>query len=406
MFRSFIFTILLTLAAGISASRAETFTLDGAVAHALKHNRDLAAARYSIEQARGRLIHSGRLPNPELETELKPNVRGREFSFSAGFMQKYPLTNRLWLERAISEAELRAAEAEVLNAGRLLAGEVRIQAVKLQALTGMKTLKQQQRKNSAALGEEAARIAKAGEGSSLEAAQFELEAQQLSLDMLQLETEQTAIIGTLRPLLGLQTTESVNISGELPVPSGSGNDTPSVELRPDYRAARAKEEAARTGVELARKGKWEDASYGLSASFERTEDAPDGLGNDGFIGFKFSLPLPFWNKNEGKIHEAEATAARAAKEREALALLIRSEATAAQAEMSAAQRIIAQIKGTLLPKAVELEESITKARKDGQAQPVDVLRAREKRLALETARLNALRDYHLARARLLSAQGR
>jgi len=403
MFRLIIISTLLTC---VLPGRAATFTLESAVSQALNHNPDLAAARYSIEQARGRLIQSGRLPNPELETELKPNVRGREFSFSAGFMQKYPLTNRLWLERAISQAELRAAEAEVLNAGRLLAGEVRIQAVKLQALTGMKMLKQQQRKNSTALGEEAARIAKAGEGSSLEAAQFELEAQQLSLDMLQLETEQTAIVGTLRPLLGLKATESVNISGELSVPSGNGNGAPSVEQRPDYRAARAKEEAARTGVEFARKGKWEDASYGLSASFERSEDAPDGLGNDGFIGFKFSIPLPFWNKNEGKVHEAEATAARAAKEREALALQIRSQAAAAQAEMAAAQRITAQITGTLLPKAVELEESFTKARKDGQAQPVDVLRAREKRLALETARLNALRDYHLARARLLAAQGR
>lgn len=399
-------TIFIIILSGAVPAIAASFTVESAVNHALKNNPDLAAARYSIEQARGRLIQSGRLPNPELETELKPNVRGREFSFSAGFMQKYPLTNRLWLERSISEAELRAAEAEVLNAGRLLAGEIRIQAVKLQSLTGMKTLKQQQRKNSTALGEEAARIAKAGEGSGLEAAQFELEAQQLSLDMLQLETEQTAIVGTLRPLLGLKATESVSISGELPAPSGSGNGAPSVEQRPDYRAARAKEEAARTGIELARKNKWEDASYGLSAEFERSEDAPDGLGNDGFIGFKFSIPLPFWNKNEGKIHEAEATAARAAKEREALALLIRSKAAAAQAEMAAAQRIIAQIAGTLLPKAVELEESITKARKEGQAQPVDVLRAREKRLALETARLDALRDYHLARARLLSAQGR
>ena len=403
MFRLIIICTLLTCAL---PGRAATFTLESAVSQALKHNADLAAARYSIEQARGRLIQSGRLPNPELETDLNPNVRGREFSFSAGFMQKYPLTNRLWLERAISQAELRAAEAEVLNAGRLLAGEIRIQVVKLQALTGIKMLKQQQRKNSTALGEEAARIAKAGEGSSLEAAQFELEAQQLSLDMLQLETEQTALVGTLRPLLGLKATESVNISGELSVPSGSGKGAPSVEQRPDYRAARAKEEAARTGVELARKGKWEDASYGLSASFERSEDAPDGLGNDGFIGFKFSIPLPFWNKNEGKIHEAEATAARAAKEREALALLIRSQAAASQAEMASAQRIIAQIEGTLLPKAIELEESFTKARKEGQAQPVDVLRAREKRLALETARLNALRDYHLARVRLLAAQGR
>jgi cobalt-zinc-cadmium efflux system outer membrane protein len=397
--------IICTLLSCALSGRAATFTVESAVNHALKNNPDLAAARYSIEQARGRLIHSGRLLNPELETELKPNVRGREFSFSAGFMQKYPLTNRLWLERTISEAEVRVAEAEVLNAGRLLSAEVRTQAVKLQAISSMKGLKEQQKKNSAALQGEAALLAKAGEGSGLDAAQFELEAQQLSLDVLQLETEATVLAGTLRPLLGLKATESVIISGGLPEPSGGGG-APAVEQRPDYRAARAKEEAARTGIELARKNKWEDASYGLMYEREQVEDEGYGLKKEDFIGFKFSIPLPFWNKNEGKIHEAEATAARAAKERSALAQQIRAEAAAAGAEMAMAVRVISQISGTLLPAAVKLEENFAQAKTNGQAQPVDVLRAREKRLALEAARLNALRDYHLARVRLLSAQGR
>ena len=401
MSRLFLFLILFG-----SGLHAETFTIEGAVTRALRANPDLAAARWSIGEARGRLLQSGRLPNPELETELKPNVRGREFSFSAGMTQKFPLTNRLWLERSISEAALRAAEAEVLNAGRLLSAEVRTHAVKLQAVAGLKALKETQQKNSEALGEEAARVAKAGEGSGLEAAQFELEAQQLSLELLQLASESAALTGALRPLLGLKATEAFSISGELPVPSGKRDGAPAVEKRPDYRAAVAKEESARTGIELARQGKWEDARYGLVAEFERTEDAPRGLGNDGFIGFKFSLPLPYWNKNEGKIHEAEATAAKAAKEREAIALKIRAEAAAAQDEMAAAARIVSQVSGKLLPKAVELEESFTKAAKNGQVQPADVLRAREKRLALETARLHALRDYHLARVRLLAAQGR
>ena len=403
MFR---FTLSILLALTTARLSAETFTTEGAVARALKSNPDLAAARWRIEEARGRIIQSGRLPNPELATELKPNVKGREFSFSAGFMQKYPLTNRLWLERAISEAGLRAAEAEVLNAGRLLTAEVRTNVIKLQALAGLKRMKETQRKNSAAIGEEASRVAKIGEGPALEAAQFELEAQQLSLDLLQLDSERAALAGTLRPLLGLKGGGDIVITGELPAPSGAGSGAPVLHQRADYQLAQAKEEAARTGIDLARAGKWDDATYGLAAEFQRSEDAPDGLGNDGFIGFKFSLPLPFWNKNEGRIHEASAAAARAGKEKEALALRIRAEAAAAQTEMAVAGRIVAQVAGTLLPKAVELEEKFAEARKQGQAQPADVLRAREKRLALEAARLNALRDYHLARVRLLAAQGR
>ena len=402
MFRKVITIILAFTAAGL---RAETFTIEGAVARAIKSNPDLAAARWSIEEARGRLIQSGRLPNPAVETELKPNVRGREFSFSAGFMQKIPVTRRLHLERAISEAHLAQAEAEVLNAGRLISAQVRMTAVKLLALQEQKALKEKQRTNSLNLAEEAERNAKKAEGSSLEAAQFGLEAQQLSLDLLQADAERTALAGELRPLLGLGAAGSVEITGELSAPSAPAGAV-SPERRADYRAAQAKESAARTGIDLARAGKWDDASYGLTAEFARAEDAPSGLENDGFIGFKFSIPLPFWNKNEGKIHEANAAAAKAEQEKQALALRIRAEAAAAQQEMAAAANIIAQTSGPLLKQALALEEKFVKAKAEGQATLTDVLRSREKRFALEAARLHALRDWHLARARLLSAQGR
>ena len=391
---------------GATALSAATFSIEGAVDRALRSNPDLAAARWTIEEARGRLLQSGRRTNPELEVELKPNVRGRgEFTFSAGFMQKYPVTNRLWLERAISEAELRAAGAEVANAERLLAADVRTAAVKILALKAQRTLKETQRRNSLELAEAAAKTAQTGEGSALEASQFDLEARQLSLEVLQVDAEIAAQTGTLRPLLGVPAAQNVSVSGDLTPPvAAAGGVSPA--NRPDYRAATEKENAARIAVEAAQKGKWEDAGFGMVAEIERANDAPDGRGTDGFIGFKFSLPLPFWNRNEGKVHEAAATAAKAVKQREALALNIRSEAGAALAEMEAAAKIVNEASGPLLTKARELEESFRKAKEAGQATAAEVLRAREKRLALEAARLSALRDYHLARVRLLSAQGR
>ncbi len=400
----FLISVLLALAA--AGLRAETFTVEGAVARALKSNKDLAAARWRIEEARGRVFQSGRLKNPELEAELKPNVRGRgEITISAGFMQRYPLTNRLWLERAVTEAELRAAEAEVADARRLLTAEVRSAAVRILALHAQKALKQNQRSNSLELAEAAGKIAQTGEGSGLEAKQFELEAQQLELDLLQADSAIAGEAGKLIPLLGLPPAASVSISGELSAPASvAGGATPSE--RPDYRAALEKESAARTAVEVARKGKWEDAGFGLTAEIERAEDAPEGRNTDGYIGFRFSLPWPLRNKNEGKIHEAEATAARTRDERDALALRIRSEAVAARAEMAAAAKIVTESSGPLLTKARELEDSFRKAKEAGQATATDVLRAREKRLALEAAHLNALRDWHLARIRLLAAQGR
>ena len=129
---------------------------------------------------------------------------------------------------------------------------------------------------------------------------------------------------------------------------------------------------------------------------------------DGIIGLKFTLPLPFWNKNEGKIKEAEAATARAEKEAEALVAGVRAEAMAALGEMKAARRILDETSGVLLPKAVQIEEKISGFYK--QSQPgvllTDVLRSREKRLSIEQAKLDALRSYHLARIRFNAAMGR
>jgi len=406
MFRFSIFLVPLLCLARVG--RCESFTLESAVAYALAHNPEIAAARFSIAEAEGRALQSGRLANPELEAEAKPNVRGREYSFGLGFVQKFPLTNRLRLEKAVTRAEVAAAEAEVRAAGHLLSTSVRMVGVKLLALREMKSLREKQIANSRELAETAAQIAEKGEGSALEATQFEMEAQQLALDLLQLDAERASLVGEARPLLGLAASESVEFTGRLPEAAVPGEVSPEVALRPDYQAAVARVEAARQGVALAKANKWEDISVGLVAEAERTEDAPDGLENDQFVGIRFSLPLPLWNRNEGRIMEAEATEARVAKEAEALAAHVSADAAAASDAMRAARRILDETEGTLLPKAREIEEKFAAFYKQAQpgSQLADVLRSRERRLALEQARLDALRSYYLARIRFEAAMGR
>ena len=405
MFRSFIIFIFLVPATGGSAAG---FTLNSAVTYAIAHNPDLAAARFSIEEARARLLGSGRLSNPELESDLRPNVRGREFTFGIGFVQRFPLTNRLRLEQAVSTAALGAAEAEVRAVEMKLTAAVRTVGVKLLSLDRSQALKEKQIANSRELAATAAKIAATAEGSGLEATQFELETQQLALDLLTLESERATLTGEARPLLGIPVSDSVEFTGTLPPVAIPGSVSPDVSGRADYQAAQARTEAARQGIALAKANQWADAGVGLGAELERSEDAPDGLQTDGIIGLKFTLPLPFWNKNEGKIQEAEATTMRAEKEAEALAANVRSEVMAALGEMKAARRMVDETSNVLLPKARSLEDKIAAFYK--QSQPgillTDVLRSREKRLAIEQANLDALRAFHLARIRYLAAMGR
>ena len=395
--------LLLTL--GVPNAAAASLTLESAVTHALANNADLAAARLTIEEAHGRLAQAGRLADPELESELKPNVRGREGVLGFGLTQRFPLTARLRLEKAVSRAELAVAEAEVRDAERRLAAEVSLAAVDWLALGTQRALKERQLANSRELVEAADRAAGAGEGSALEAAQFDLEAQQLVTQLLQLETGYATLFGELRPLLGVPAPEPIAITGELPEVAVAGTEAVLLSRRDDHQAALARREAAERALALARANRWQDLGVGLVGEMARAEDIPAGIQQDNFVGLRLSLPLPFWNRNQGRVQEATATVRRTEKESDALAFRIRAEVEAAERQMAVAAKLAGEVTATLLRKASQLEERLAKLRAEGQASLADVLRARERRLQLESTRLDAVRDFHRARVRLEAATG-
>jgi hypothetical protein len=131
-------------------------------------------------------------------------------------------------------------------------------------------------------------------------------------------------------------------------------------------AARHTAEAAEQSATLAIKNKWEDFGAGLVTEAERKTDEPEGLVNDYMIGFRISLPLPFWNKNEGRIQETRAAAQRAHKEVEARVVEAAGEAAGARGEMAALANVIADMDDQLLPKARDLETSSAKFTRQGR----------------------------------------
>ena len=386
-----------------ATARELSLSVESAAAFAIKNNPALAAARLRIEEARGRIDGSGLRPNPELEWELSQNVRSLEHGVGVAWMQKFPRTARLVLEKAVSRAELTAAAAEVRDAERRLAGEVRSAAVGLLALEKERGLREQQIANSDELAAFMTKRVQTGEAAAVDAAQVELESKQLSTQILMLNVEKATLLGTLRPLLGVS--GAVAITGTLAEPSGQPAKGAPLSARGDYRAAQANAEAARQGVELAKANKWEDITVGISASHDRSEDAPEGLSRDTMVGVKVNIPLPLWNKNEGKIREALATAKRTEKEIAAVVAQARAEAAAARSEMAALSKIVADIDEKLIPAAKQIEEQLRTNYAAGLTPLPEVIRARGKRFELEAQRLDALRDYHLARARHVTATG-
>ena len=368
-------------------------------------NPDLAAARLRIQEAVGRMNQSGRLANPELATSLEHNPRFREGRFEVGLSQRFPVTGRLQLEKNVSLTELKASGAEVREVERQLTGQAREAVVKILANRQRRALLREQSGVSGEFAKFLSEIAAKGEGSPLDAGQAKLEAASLTLEMRQLDAGEAAIVGELKPLLGMRSGEVLSVGGTLPEATLSGTAAdPS--RRPDFQAAKLAALAAKQGVALEQARRFDDVEGGLFAAAERTEDAPNGYDNEAIVGLRFKIPLPLRNKNEGAIQEAEARQQRKEMEAVALSRNIHLEADAARNEMQEWAKMIAEINDTLLPLADEQSAFAETTYRNGQGEIQSVLRSREKRLQLAAARLDALREFHLARVRHETALGK
>lgn len=227
-----------------------------------------------------------------------------------------------------------------------------------------------------------------------------IDSQQAELELRQLDAQDAALTGEIKPLLGLNARDSLTLVRVLPAPSSVRAGS---EDRPDLERARIEEEAAAVALDLARARKWEDVGVGLMVERGRSEDAPDGLSNDTMIGLRFRLPLPLWNNNDGEIAEKAARRARAAEETQAVAARIAHEAAAAHTEMQAHARLASETREKLLPLLLQQVERLESAYSVGETDLITLLRTRDQRFKLEAAALAATRDYHLTRARYRAA---
>jgi len=392
MFRLFIFLILPTL--GFAAE----FSLQSIAARVVSHHPMLKAARLAVEEARGRQLGSGRLANPTLETSFQNESNASPRTAFFAIDQSFPLTKRLTLEKQLTSQLVTAAELEVHDAERRLIAEARTHAIKILALEKQRDLRQQQTALAKKLSEFAKSRAEKGELSPLDAAQAQVDAQRLLLEGRRLETEVISLLGALKPMLGVSPSDSCTITGDLPALK-----MPAIapwQQRADYQLAQSKISTAQTDTALADSKRYQDVSAGIFTTQERQA----GI-NGGYIGLRFSIPLPFWNRNQGEMAEKKATAERQQLEADALGKQIASEADTARREMQAHADLAHDTRDKLLPLVLEQTTKLEKAYEAGQTDLLTVLRARDQRLQLEAAAMDAMRDFHLARIRYEAATG-
>ncbi|SKA86338.1 Outer membrane protein TolC [Prosthecobacter debontii] len=396
MSRLFIFLLLFS---GAASAPALTLNLESIPRRVKSHHPSLKAARLAVDEAKGRQLGAGRLSNPTAGLEAQYESRVSPGSVTFSIDQNFPLTRRLRLEKQLTSQLVMAAEYEVMEVQRRLIGEALELGVKLLALDKQRALREQQTALARKLSEFAATRAEAGELSALDAVQAQVDAQRLLSDSRRIEAESVSLKGRLKAMLGLAVEESLTLQGNLPPLTFPAQA--SWQKRSDYQLAQTKVVAAQTDADLAHAKRWQDLSVGVFAAREK-QDAE----HTGYAGIRFSLPLPFWNRNQGEIAEKRASVERAQLESKALASQISHEAQTAHQEMEANATLVRDTRDKLLPLMKTQTDRLEKAYEAGQTDLLTILRARDQRLELEAALLDAIRDFHLARIRYEAAVGK
>ena len=394
-------------APGVAAETELTaLTLENVVVIALAENRDLTAARFAIAQAEARLVQAGLWPNPELELSHEGDrffARDDEYSVTAGFRQRFPITGRIAKARSVARVDVAQAIAEVRNQERLLAGEVLVLARELLVTQQKLDVNQALQNRLQKLIDVSEKRLSAAEVSAADVILAKLELQKLVLAQAGLRNEQEVATTALNPLLGRAPQSPMEMSGvvgaELDLDAVADVSRQALARRPDRQLAALGIDRADTEVKLAHAEKWEDWTVGFEYNRERsTFNEPTRLEDtDNLFALSVSVPLPLWNKNQGRIREAQATQERAEAELHALELRISAEVQTAENQMRRLLGILRQYGEQSIPLAEQNIALLQQGYSDGLISVTAVIQAQQQLTELRQSYVETLGDFIRAR---------
>jgi len=140
--------------------------------------------------------------------------------------------------------------------------------------------------------------------------------------------------------------------------------------RPDLLAARS--DQARTTADLRLQEANGKVDYTLSGEYHHQQGSTVG-GNVG--GVFFSVPLPFFNRNQGEIARATVQQEQSGTRTRALEAQIANEASTAFSQYTAARDVVRSIEGQMLAQARDVRTATEYSYRRGEASFVEFLDA-------------------------------
>lgn len=384
--------LTLLLAARANPDGLENLTLEQALELAERRHPQLAEAHALVEAAAGRVQQAGTPPNPELVlgAQQLPLDSGasNQREYVAGVAQSLPLGGRLNKARAaeLLEQEVRARGLEVTRrdlrrrvhsafATALYQEQAaQVQGEMTESMARLADLLRARVASGDAIPEELARA-------EMELIRTRAETQRSRALREQALVELAGAIGdpglTLRSLAG-----NLELALELPALAVLATN---LSAHPELLAAEAGTRAAAARLALAEAERIPDVK--VEVLYHRLEATRENT-----LDLGLSLPLPLFDRNQGRVREARAEAAAA----EARARLTRNELTRrlreSHMQLTTALATARMFQSEILPRAEVIAKAAEARYAAGETSLADVLPVRRDRAALQLSRLEALRD--------------
>ncbi|MEI6084479.1 MAG: TolC family protein [Verrucomicrobiota bacterium] len=392
--------ILSLLMVWAGTARAE-LTLSNAVAMALTGNPELQAARQQIEAATGRAIQARAWPNPELELSAEDmpasDVGLARSKNMLGVSQTVPFPGKKSLDGRIGRSGISAAENEYRGRERTLVRAAKSAFYRVLAAEQKVGVSGQLLDLAESLAKVAGKRVEAGATGAQESLRAEIEQERARLELAAARRDSTEARQELATLLGRPSEPLGALQGELSAVAPAV-DGAALLQNPDLRATRANRERAELEWRRARLDPLPDVTLGVAGGRDAAVD-------ENLLEFRVTLPLPLFDRGQGRKRETRALAEMARYDLTAAEQRLARDFAVTEARLRAAGEQVEVYRTRILPKAEEALKLVRGGFEAGKFGFLDLVDTQRTLAEARLAYLDKLLELNLAGADLEALAG-
>jgi len=377
-------------------------SLRDALALALERSPELAAFSWDVRVREAQALQAGLRPNPELGVEVEDFGGSGEATGVDGSQSTFALSQLLETAGKRSKRR-RAGELDAAVAGweyetvRLEVFAAVVQAFSTVAAAQQRVALSEQLIRVAELAAaDVERLVAAGATSQVEHTRAGVAVATARVDRESALRALAAARARLAAIWGAQEVSFTSVADDLPdaaAPPALAEVRGRLERNPELGRWDQEIERRAAVVDLERARRYPDVS--ASAGARRLAESDDAA-----LVAGLSVPLPFFDRNQGARAAAESDLRKAEHERRAVEAQLAAEFETAWQELDARYVEVGALRATIVPQAREAFEGVRRGYAQGLFRNVDVLDAQRTLFELQLREIEAVRAYHEARAEL------